>query len=242
MPAPSAAADVPAPVAAVVKSPSTGAPSRSPATAVTIAANTASSRGADDTDSFASTVCSSSTARPGSSACCSAIWGVAEGKIEPPPEATTIPSADAGSTTVPATHATAIAFSCPATAAAAADSATAPAANSVPATPLPPTTAAAAAAASPHNASSSSIDSSSHPNPSCCSGRGLKPSTSLGFCQVSIPWELLTPPALPTPRAAVPDTRWSLWGECPPVKRLLHVEQRVMHVGACLMLLSYVLD
>ncbi|CAI5991304.1 unnamed protein product [Closterium sp. NIES-65] len=47
---------------------------------------------------------------------------------------------------------------------------------------------------------------------------------------VQRPWELVTPPAQPPPPAVVP-------GE-PPTR----IEQRVMHVGTCLTLLSNVLD
>ncbi|CAI5937966.1 unnamed protein product [Closterium sp. NIES-65] len=77
------------------------------------------------------------------------------------------------------------------------------------------------------------------------SPKGAVPKLLQGGREIPIPWEALsTPPqpAAPVASGAILDERWSRWGECPPVERLLLVEQRVATVGTVLELLAGVLD
>ncbi|CAI5987028.1 unnamed protein product [Closterium sp. NIES-64] len=67
------------------------------------------------------------------------------------------------------------------------------------------------------------------------------PTTVPSITATFTPTSLLAP-AAPVASGAILDERWSRWGECPPIERLLLVEQRVATVGTVLELLAGVLD
>ncbi|CAI5983374.1 unnamed protein product, partial [Closterium sp. NIES-64] len=212
------AADVPAQAAAVVAPSSAGASPCSPIAVDTAAASAAAVTGAGDADNATSADCSG--AAPGliSSASACAARGVAAGEAEPPSTAAAEPPAGAGSAAVPTTG---------------------PLASATTGFPVAAADTISASSFSPTPSSASAASLGVTCSPVAAPARSEPPGSTVSAV---VPSVLVWQPPCAAPMAAV-DTSRTTSSSCrgawwaPTL-----VEQRVMHVGSCLTLLSYVLD